>query len=203
MRLRLPHLRGQSPHSYQASGLMFLAGLAMATAPLTPVETLTLEPEALPTLAPVLAEPRPIGPLTRDIVFNQPVPGHAVNSEFGMRRLGGQPGQRMHKGVDIAAPQGTPVLAVAEGRVLRTGNQPSGYGRFVELRHPNGMTSLYAHLSRTDVRTGQTITAEQQIGQVGSTGFSTGPHLHLEIKRNGTQVNPARVIGTRHQVRLG
>lgn len=157
---------------------------------------------AVPTAIPVVAEVEAAGPVYRQIAFAEPVRGFAVNSRFGMRRLGGEPEARIHKGVDIAAPTGTSVFAATEGRVLRTGYQPEGYGRFVELEHPNGMTTLYAHLSRIDVAGGQTVMASQRVGLVGSTGFSTGPHLHFEVRRNGAQINPAKVTGRTFAVKM-
>ena len=66
---------------------------------------------------------------------------------------------------------------------------------FIEVRHPNGMSTLYAHLSRIDVTRGAAIAAGQRIGLVGSTGYSTGPHLHFEVRRNDAQINPAKVVG--------
>ncbi|MDZ4319322.1 MAG: M23 family metallopeptidase, partial [Phenylobacterium sp.] len=123
----------------------------------------------------------------------------AVNSGFGMRRLPGQ-SQRRHGGVDIAAPLGTGVYVAAEGSVLRTGYDPAGYGRFVEIRHPNGMTTLYGHLSRLDVASGDAVEAGARIGLVDSTGRSTGPHLHFEVRRGERQVNPVKVMGREFEV---
>jgi murein DD-endopeptidase MepM/ murein hydrolase activator NlpD len=151
----------------------------------------------------VVAVAAPAGPLMRAMVFAEPVPGHAINSKFGLRRLGGEPGARLHKGVDIAAPTGTSVYGAAEGVVLRIGYDPAGYGNFIEMRHPNGLTSLYGHLSRVDVASGDAVATGQRIGLIGSTGYSTGPHLHFEIRRDGAQVNPAKVIGRRFLVRAG
>lgn len=170
--------------------------MAPATAGPSP---LTLE---MPESPPVTAVAEPAGPMLRPIVFEEPVRGFAINSRFGMRRLGGERGVRMHKGVDIAAPQGTAVHAAAEGRIVRIGRQPDGYGNFVEMRHPNGMTTLYAHLSRIDVASGDRLEAGQRVGLVGSTGYSTGPHLHFEVRRGGTQINPARVVGETFQVEV-
>lgn len=191
----LPALRTRLVHSTQAIGLVAVAVLAMAAAPLPPDPDGHVEPGAVPTAIPVVAAVEPPGPVTRQIIFTEPVRGFGINSKFGLRRLGGEAGARQHKGVDIAAPKGTSVFAATEGRVLRTGYQPEGYGRFVELEHPNGMTTLYAHLSRLDVTRGQGIAAGQRIGLVGSTGFSTGPHLHFEVSRNGVQINPDKVTG--------
>ena len=71
---------------------------------------------------------------------------------------------------------------------------PEGYGAFIEVEHPNGMTTLYGHLSRVDVAQGDAVTPGQRIGLVGSTGYSTGPHLHFEVRRNGGQINPTKVM---------
>ena len=129
------------------------------------------------------------------MTFSVPVPGYAVNSPFGVRRLPGEAAPRRHEGVDIAAPQGASVYVAAEGVVLRTGYDAQGYGRFIEVRHPNGMTTLYGHLSRIDVASGMDVAAGGRLGLVGTTGRSTGPHLHFEIRRNGAQVNPVKVLG--------
>lgn len=94
-----------------------------------------------------------------------------------------------HKGVDIAAPMGTPVRAAAAGMVLRAG--PCGtYGRIIELDHGGGLTTLYAHCSRVLVKPGDTVRAGQKIAEVGSTGLSTGPHLHFEVSAGGKPVDP-------------
>lgn len=159
------------------------------------------EAVSMPAPPPVLAVAEPAGPVMRSIVFEEPVKGFAINSRFGMRRLGGEPGARQHKGIDIAAPKGTSVTTTSEGRVIRIGHDPSGFGNFIEVRHPNGLTSLYAHLSRVDVTTGASVQQGQRIGLVGSTGYSTGPHLHFEIRRNGNPINPAKVTGQSFSVR--
>lgn len=94
-----------------------------------------------------------------------------------------------HNGVDYAAPTGTPVRAVGEGVVESAGLQ-SGYGNVVVIRHPGERETLYAHLSRINVKRGQRVEQGQTVGAVGTTGWATGPHLHFELKVNGTQVNP-------------
>lgn len=175
-----------------------VAILAAASAPYVSSNTVldeTTEVEAIMVAPPVKATVVDPGPVIRQIEFVAPVKGHSINSRFGLRRLAGERHARAHKGVDIAAPMGTSVFSTAEGVVMRTGYDRSGYGNFVEVRHPNGLTSLYAHLSRIDVATGTSVDKNQRVGLVGSTGRSTGPHLHFEIRRNGTQVNPVRVVG--------
>lgn len=113
-----------------------------------------------------------------------PVAGDStVTSGFG-RRWG-----RFHHGVDIAAPLGAPVGAVLAGRVVFTGWR-GAYGRLVILEHAGGWRSYYAHLARIDVRPGQRVSAGTVIGRVGSSGHSTGPHVHLELHVDGRPVDP-------------
>ncbi|MBM0741971.1 peptidoglycan DD-metalloendopeptidase family protein [Phormidium sp. CLA17] len=98
---------------------------------------------------------------------------------------------RMHKGVDIAGPTGTPVVAAAEGTVVTAGWNSGGYGYLVEIQHPDGSLTLYAHNSRVLVQVGQQVAQGQQVSEMGSTGYSTGPHLHFEIHSSGKgAVNP-------------
>lgn len=130
----------------------------------------------------------------RTIAFSAPVTGYDVNSRFGFRRLSFERRARMHEGLDYAAPAGTPILAAADGRVIRTGTS-SSYGRFVEVQHANGVTSFYAHMSRIEASEGDTVVAGDTIGLVGSTGRSTGAHLHFEIRRDGQQINPENFLG--------
>ncbi|HRO34157.1 MAG TPA: M23 family metallopeptidase [Brevundimonas sp.] len=201
MRRLLPSARTFLIHSGQAAvqitGLAGLAVMAMAAAPRDVAPQ--AEAGAVPATAPVQAVAEAAGPVMRQLVFEAPVKGYAVNSAFGLRKLAIESRARAHAGVDIAAPMGTGVFATAEGVVLRTGHDPAGYGRFIEMRHPNGMTSLYGHLSRIDVHTGQTVVPGARIGLVGSTGYSTGPHLHFEVRRNGRPLNPAKVVGRTFQ----
>jgi len=98
---------------------------------------------------------------------------------------------RMHKGVDIAAPVGTPVVAAAPGKVITAGWNDGGYGNLVEVQHADGSVTLYGHNSRILVKVGQTVAQGQQIADMGSTGFSTGPHSHFEVHLPGRgAVNP-------------
>lgn len=197
MRRLPPAVRSLITHSGQTAALAVVAVLAMAMAP----AAVTTDPDVeRPEAVPVVAVAEAAGPVMRPIRFDEPVPGFAINSRFGMRRLGGEPGARMHKGVDIAAPRGTTVFAAAEGEVIRIGYDAGGYGNFIEMRHPNGMTTLYGHLSRVDVASGDRIGPRERIGLVGSTGYSTGPHLHFEVRRDGAQVNPTRVMGREFRV---
>jgi murein DD-endopeptidase MepM/ murein hydrolase activator NlpD len=101
--------------------------------------------------------------------------------------------KQAHRGVDYAAPTGTPTMTVGDGVVTFAGRQ-GGYGNVVEIRHGNGHSTLYAHLNRIHVRNGQTVQKGQVIGAVGSTGWSTGPHLHFEFRVNGVHVDPQKII---------
>lgn len=201
MRRLLPTARSFLFHSGQIAALGAAAVLAMAAAPAP-------EPEpyeaafAVPESPPVTAVAHPAGPMTRLIAFVAPLRGYAVNSAFGLRRLAGEAAARQHKGVDMAAPAGTSVFVATEGEVVRTGYDRGGYGRFIEVRHPNGMNTLYAHLSRVDVARGDRLGDGERIGLVGSTGRSTGPHLHFEVRRNDIQVNPTAVLGQAFEVKV-
>ncbi|WGM37332.1 M23 family metallopeptidase [Caulobacter sp. NIBR1757] len=135
-------------------------------------------------------------PMLKVLAFNAPVSGFSINSPFGMRRMPWEEGGRLHEGVDIAAPAGTQVTATLPGVVTRTGMSLS-YGRFIEVKHEDGLVSFYAHLSGTakGLKAGSPVTAGQTIAYVGGSGRSTGSHLHFEIRQNGRPMNPALFIG--------
>jgi len=201
MRRLLPTARSFLIHSGQAAALAAVAVLAMAAAPLSHAGSRPAR--RLIRRARSAADDRGGGAGRTgdppDRLRHARRAATRSNSPFGLRRLPGQ-AARNHEGVDIAAPQGTGVFVAAEGKVLRTGYDPAGYGRFVEIRHPNGMSTLYGHLSRLDVATGDAVEAGARIGLVGSTGRSTGPHLHFEVRRGERQVNPVKVMGRAFEV---
>ncbi|HEX8300784.1 M23 family metallopeptidase [Sphingomonas sp.] len=114
------------------------------------------------------------------------------SSGFGMRRHPILGYARMHKGIDIAAAWGAPVFAAADG-VVQVAGRSSGYGNLIRISHGGGNGSGYGHLSRIYVRSGQQVRKGQQIGAVGNTGMSTGPHLHYEWYRGGVAVNPRSI----------
>jgi murein DD-endopeptidase MepM/ murein hydrolase activator NlpD len=101
---------------------------------------------------------------------------------------------RIHDGVDIVAPEGAPVVAPAAGTVVHASLHDGNYGAVVAIAHGNGLMTRYAHLESIDVRQGEEVKAGQLIAHVGSTGISTGPHLHLQVLRNGRSINPAEVF---------
>ena len=123
--------------------------------------------------------------------MTQPVPGH-VTSNYGLRMHPILGYARMHRGLDFRASYGTPILAVADGVVARAG-RAGGYGNQVRLNHANGLATSYSHMSRIAVAPGSRVRQGQVIGYVGSTGLSTGPHLHFETYRNGATINPRSV----------
>ena len=121
-----------------------------------------------------------------------PVPdSNKVTSKFGNRYHPIYKEYRMHYGIDIGAPQGVKIVAADSGTVI-TAKYSSSYGNYIVISHGNGMTTLYAHLSAMLVKVGATVTKGQSIGKCGSTGASTGPHLHYEVTVNGTRVDPLK-----------
>jgi peptidoglycan hydrolase FlgJ len=121
-----------------------------------------------------------------------PVDG-PIRSVFGMRRDPINGRMRLHKGVDISARRGTPIEAAAEGRVVFAGRN-GGYGKMVMIEHADGRQTLYAHAERLFVKPGDVVAAGQTIAAVGSTGHSTGPHLHFEIREGQNAVNPLKSL---------
>lgn len=131
-----------------------------------------------------------------DFIYGEPVAGYEVVSPFGLRKLPWEAAGRLHAGVDIAAPHGYPVQAAADGVVVRAGHD-GGYGRFVEVRHAEGLKTLYAHLGAIaeGMAPGAAVRLGQTIGKVGSSGSSTGSHLHFEVRdRRDRPLNPAMFI---------
>jgi murein DD-endopeptidase MepM/ murein hydrolase activator NlpD len=122
--------------------------------------------------------------------MHRPVESTRVTSRFGMRMHPLLGYSRMHRGVDIGAAYGAPIMAAADG-VVRFAGRHGGHGNYVLLKHGNNLMTGYAHMSRILVRPGSHVSAGQVIGYVGSTGLSTGPHLHYEVYRNNQPINPS------------
>ena len=120
---------------------------------------------------------------------------NSISSGFGYRRDPFTGGGAMHSGLDFRAPHGAPIHAAAAGTVTFSGWQ-SGYGQTVEITHGSGMVTRYAHMSRFNTQVGAEVTAGQIIGAIGSTGRSTGPHLHFEVRIDGRAVNPRPFLET-------
>lgn len=157
------------------------------------------------TLAEVVAKGGGLGitaMLQRDVLGSTaaqpgafPVGDHraSITSPYGERVDPLNGSAKFHHGVDIAAPQGSAIVA-AEGGVVESSGKRGGYGMAVEIRHPDGSTTLYAHASRLAVQAGDRVEAGQRIADVGQTGRSTGPHLHFEKRVNGLTVNPEAAL---------
>jgi len=131
-------------------------------------------------------EPEPQAPQPQH--WRLPLDGGRVSSFFGAVR-----GRRAHGGIDFSVPSGTPVMATSDGTVVASTNAYKGdrkYGNVVVIEHEDGLRSLYAHLNKRNVNVGETVTAGELIGLSGSTGHSTGPHLHLEAFRNEARIDP-------------
>ena len=117
-----------------------------------------------------------------------------ISSEFGGRTHPVSGEYKYHSGMDLAAPGGSPILAAASGKVIIAGNTGNGYGNYVVIDHGGGITTLYGHCSKLLVKKGQSVSRGQQIAKVGSTGLSTGNHLHFEVRVKGACVNPRKYI---------
>ena len=123
-----------------------------------------------------------------------PVSGYTLTSPFGMRTHPILGYQRMHNGIDMACAQGTPIYATRAGTVTTASYQAGGAGYYVSINHLDGFSSVYMHMTNYVVSAGQSVSQGQLIGYVGSTGLSTGPHLHFGISYAGTHVNPLAYI---------
>ena len=133
--------------------------------------------------------------------LTSPMAFSRVTSGFSMRFHPILKTWRAHKGTDYAAPTGTAIRSVGAGTVEFAGWQ-NGYGKAVEIRHGNGKSTFYAHMSRVNVRKGQRVDQGDNIGAVGTTGWSTGPHLHFEFRVNGQHQDPRRLLKSGETVQL-
>lgn len=132
-----------------------------------------------------------------------PLKGVNLTSGFGMRNHPVTGRRRAHKGIDLAAPTGTPIYATADGLVSRA-SWFSTYGLYVSIEHGGQLQTRYAHMSRLNVAKGQRVKKGEVIGFVGSTGRSTGPHLHYEVRVDGKAVNPVPYMhGSQDDTNLG
>ncbi|PKP95351.1 MAG: M23 family peptidase [Alphaproteobacteria bacterium HGW-Alphaproteobacteria-14] len=145
-----------------------------------------------PTLgmgADITAFSSPIPQRAISVPSRMPLEGAQLTSSYGMRNHPVLGGRRQHQGIDLAAPTGTPVYATADG-VIGRADWYSSYGLYISINHGASMETRYAHMSRLAVAAGDNIKKGDLIGYVGSTGRSTGPHLHYEVRVDGLAVNP-------------
>ena len=146
----------------------------------------------LPDVSPTAALERLAAVREAENRYVWPVHGR-LTSYFGRRNLG-MGTAAFHRGIDVAAPTGTPIVAARSGTVVYSGWSTSGYGNLVRIRHGDGSETWYAHASRLLVSVGQYVNQGQRIALVGSTGLSTGPHLHFELHIGGIAVDPLREL---------
>ena len=128
------------------------------------------------------------------VTWITPVTGYRLTSPFGMRKHPVLGVVRMHNGIDMACPAGTPIYATRSGKVTRAAYQAGGAGNYVSINHLDGFSSIYMHMTHYVVSAGQTVSQGQLIGYVGNTGISTGDHLHFGISYAGAYVNPLAYI---------
>ena len=121
---------------------------------------------------------------------DKPVKTAAFTSGYGVRSDPFRGGAAMHAGIDLAGPHGTPIYATADGTVTTAGWNSGGYGNLIKVDHGRGIETRYGHLAQMLVRDGQQVKRGQLIGRMGSTGRSTGNHLHYEVRIDGRAVNP-------------
>lgn len=157
-----------------------LAGLSFVAAVIVPqVDALTSQLEVMRETVETVVEVVPT--MER---FQWPLIRFGLTTRFSLG----------HPGIDMTAQRDTPIKPAAEGKVLWVQNSSLGYGKHLLVAHDNGAQSLYAHLSRVDVKEGEIVDKNTIVGSVGSTGWSTGNHLHLEIYQDGTPINPLEVL---------
>ncbi|MEE2953538.1 MAG: M23 family metallopeptidase [Pseudomonadota bacterium] len=151
--------------------------------------------EQLEDLEDALKRLEDVRALSASLPFDAPMSSRLISSTFGVRSDPFLRRRALHSGIDYAASCGTPIQATAPGKVVSAGSS-GGYGMMVEIDHGNGIHTRYGHMSRITVSVGQTIEKGEQIGAVGSTGRSTGPHLHYEVRRDDQAIDPMRFIRT-------
>lgn len=161
--------------------------------PFVEPETAEAFDDSLVGLDTALARLESVRSQARKLPFNNPSPASDITSSFGNRPDPFLGRLALHAGIDFRAPTGTRILATAPGTVITAG-KTGGYGNMVEIDHGNGITTRYAHLSTILVNAGDKITTGEAIARSGSTGRSTGPHLHYEVRLNGEAVDPMRFL---------
>lgn len=167
--------------------------------PLVSLDPDTIFEERVRELEDALGQLETLKQSARDYPIFNPAPGQSVSSSFGVRRDPFLRRPAMHAGIDFRGRTGTPVQSTGAGKVVRAG-WAGGYGRLVEIDHGGGWTTRYAHMSRIDVKVGESISTGDRIGAIGSTGRSTGPHLHYEIRKNGKATDPVRFLKAGNQI---
>lgn len=141
----------------------------------------------------VVLHARPTLAMPTQITMVYPVLGPRKSSDYGLRRHPIKKMKQHHEGIDLAAPHGAQIRSIADGQVIYS-DPHGGYGKMVVVRHASGLTSHYGHCETLRVSIGARVKAGDVLGTVGSTGLSTGPHLHFEIRINGKATDPERYL---------
>ena len=170
-----------------------------AGGPLVPVDSSTMFDSKVKELDEALDALDRLKKEARRLPLANPAPGHAVTSPFGVRTDPLLGTAAMHTGMDFRAPVGMPAKVTAPGVVVKAGWN-GGYGRMVEVDHGQGFVTRYGHLSKIEVTVGQKLNAGDVVGETGSSGRSTGPHLHYEVRHNGEAVDPLRFLAVGKKV---
>jgi murein DD-endopeptidase MepM/ murein hydrolase activator NlpD len=165
----------------------------MPTGPLIPIDSATMFDSKVRELDEALDALDQLKAEARKLPLANPAPGRPVTSAFGVRTDPILGTAALHSGMDFRAPVGMAAKATAAGVVTRAG-WAGGYGRMVEVDHGNGFTTRYGHLSKVLVKVGEKVQAGDKVGLTGSSGRSTGPHLHYEVRRNGEALDPVRFL---------
>lgn len=179
----------------QAAGVTVDADLDRTAVggPLIPVDSSTLFDTKVKELDVAVSKLDEVKNVARRIPIANPGKGWPVSSTFGVRSDPFLGTAALHSGMDFRAPPGTPIRATAAGVVTRAG-WAGGYGRLVEIEHANGFSTRFGHMSKILVSEGDTVKIGDIVGEVGSSGRSTGPHLHYEVRKNGKALDPIRFI---------
>ena len=163
--------------------VVFLLTVAFST---STIQQTSLQPDAIKVIVPVVDEVNYIIPILN--------PDGKIGSGFGMRFHPILKIRRLHTGIDFKVPEGTDILAAADGEVIFSQSSDKGYGNHVKIKHPDGTITLYAHMRDIDVEKGIQIKQGEKVGTVGNTGVSLSAHLHFEIIQNGKKINPEDLI---------
>jgi murein DD-endopeptidase MepM/ murein hydrolase activator NlpD len=150
----------------------------------------------LPVATAMAASPERVVPVIQTssiTTFVYPIMGPRLSSDYGKRKHPVRKVSQHHHGIDLAAPKDAPIRSIADGVVMYA-DPFGGYGKLIVIQHSNGLTSHYGHCSRITVQPGRRVRAGDIIGSVGSTGISTGPHLHFELRKSGVPVNPEKIL---------
>lgn len=191
--VRSPGVSGLAVAAMAAGGLLILSGIK--DAPILDalrdlMRGVTPEgraPNVTPVILGAIAGADAGAPAKKGGRLARPVEG-SISSPYGMRD------GKMHRGIDIAAAMGTPIHAAEAGTVTNTGYEPGGAGNFVQVSHPGGLLTKYFHMSKIIAYRGQKVALGDVLGLVGSTGHSSGPHLHFEVWDNGVVQNPVNYL---------